>query len=65
MKLEKVGSNDRFISLGGNSLTALRITARINETVELDLPLSKVFELPTIREYAKYIETTIMQLMND
>ena len=65
LKLKKVGSNNHFISLGGNSLIALRITARINEEVQLNLPLNKVFELPTIREYAKYIETTIIALMNE
>lgn len=65
LKLEKVGSKDHFISLGGNSLAALRITARINEEVEIKFPLNKVFELPTIHQYAKYIEETLIKLLNE
>ena len=64
LRLKKVGVHDNFIALGGHSLAAIRVTARINEEVEAKFPLNKIFELPTIAEYAVYIEKTLMSLMD-
>ncbi|MCK0137087.1 amino acid adenylation domain-containing protein [Arenibacter sp. S6351L] len=63
--LDKIGMHDNFIALGGHSLAAIRVTARINEEVEMNFPLNKIFELPTIAEYAKYIEETLLTLMEE
>ncbi len=63
--LEKVSARDNFISIGGHSLAAIRVTARINEEVEMKFPLNKVFEFPTIAQYAKYLEETLIALMNE
>ncbi|MEM9363764.1 MAG: amino acid adenylation domain-containing protein [Bacteroidota bacterium] len=64
LKLKQVGAQDNFISLGGHSLAAIRVSARAKEEFELDVPLNKVFEFPTISSYAKHVEETIMDLMN-
>ena len=61
--LPRIGVHDDFIALGGHSLAAIRVTARINEAIEVDFPLSKVFEYSTIAEYAGFIETTLTQLL--
>lgn len=63
--LDKIGIHDNFIALGGHSLAAIRVTARVNEEVEMTFPLNKIFELPTISEYAKYIEETLLTLMEE
>ncbi|MDO6819760.1 amino acid adenylation domain-containing protein [Zobellia sp. 1_MG-2023] len=63
LKLNKVGVHDNFISLGGHSLAAIRVTARINEEIEYNFPLNKIFEMPTIAEYATYIEETLTSLL--
>jgi len=65
LQLKKVGVHDDFIALGGHSLAAIRVTARINEEIEVNFPLNKVFELPTISDYALYIEKTLTALMED
>jgi len=65
LQLKKVGVHDDFIALGGHSLAAIRVTARINEKIEINFPLNKVFELPTISDYALYIEKTLSALMED
>lgn len=65
LQLKKVGVYDNFIALGGHSLAAIRITARINDEIELNLPLNKIFELPTIAEYSGYIENTLMALLEE
>ncbi|MFS4492236.1 amino acid adenylation domain-containing protein [Maribacter sp. 2308TA10-17] len=63
LRLKQVGVQDDFITLGGHSLAAIRVTARINEEVEMKFPLNKIFELPTIAQYAKYIEETLVALL--
>ncbi|WP_400073580.1 amino acid adenylation domain-containing protein [Zobellia russellii] len=63
LKLNNVGVHDNFISLGGHSLAAIRVTARINEEIEYNFPLNKIFEMPTIAEYATYIEETLTSLL--
>ena len=63
LQLKKVGVHDDFIALGGHSLAAIRVTARINEEIEMNFPLNKVFEHTTIASYASYIEQTLTALL--
>ncbi len=63
LQLKKIGVYDDFIALGGHSLAAIRVTARINEELEVDFPLNKIFERSTIAEYAIFIEETLTELL--
>jgi len=65
LHLKQISVYDNFIALGGHSLAAIRVTTRINEEVEMNLSLNKIFEFPTIASYSKYIEETIMQLLEE
>ncbi len=65
LRLKQVSVHDNFIALGGHSLAAIRVTARINEEIEMKFPLSKIFELPTIAEYSNYLEETLTKLLNE
>ena len=42
-----------------------QLNARLNEELEMNLPLNKIFELPTISQYAKHIEGTILMLLEE
>ncbi|MGB3798736.1 MAG: phosphopantetheine-binding protein, partial [Lewinella sp.] len=63
LNLESVGRHDRFIDLGGHSLTAIRLSARISDAFELEIPLHRVFELPTIALQGEYLEETLSRLL--
>jgi acyl carrier protein len=63
LQLKSVGIHENFIALGGHSLAAIRVTARINSELQMNVPLNKVFTLPTIAEYAHFIELAIIELM--
>jgi acyl carrier protein len=63
--LTKIGVHDHFIELGGESLMAIQITTRINETFEFKIPLNKIFELQTIANIASYIEEKLIQLLQE
>ena len=65
LQIPQVGVDDNFIHIGGNSLGAIRILARINEAFQLDLLLNKVFEYPTIAEFGEFVEKTIEHLLGE
>ncbi|HTQ36348.1 MAG TPA: beta-ketoacyl synthase N-terminal-like domain-containing protein [Steroidobacteraceae bacterium] len=48
----EVGINDDFFELGGQSLIAVRVFQRIGKKYGVDMPLSTLFQAPTIAECA-------------
>ena len=55
LDVKQVGLHDNFFHLGGQSLTAARVVARLTETAGGAIPLRLLFEKPTIFELAKFI----------
>ena len=52
LELGEVGIHDNFFELGGHSLLATRVTSRVRERLQIDLPLRTFFESPTIASLA-------------
>jgi acyl-CoA synthetase (AMP-forming)/AMP-acid ligase II len=57
LDLERVGAHDNFFALGGDSLLATHVLARVHELMHLELEVSCLFESPTVAELAQHIET--------
>jgi acyl-coenzyme A synthetase/AMP-(fatty) acid ligase/acyl carrier protein len=51
-----IGVFDNFFDLGGHSLMAARVMARLREKARVDLPLRNLFERPTPAELAAAID---------
>ncbi|HXO42761.1 MAG TPA: phosphopantetheine-binding protein, partial [Thermoanaerobaculia bacterium] len=60
LKLDKVGIYDDFFALGGHSLNANQVLARVRELFEVELPVPSLFESPTIAGLAQAIARELM-----
>ncbi len=49
---DRVGVDDSFFHLGGDSLSAMRVIAAINKSFDADLPVRALFEAPTVAQLA-------------
>ncbi len=65
LQLNIIGIHDNFTALGGHSLAAIRVTARINDELQTSFTLGKVFELPTVYKYALYLEQQLTNMLGE
>ncbi|AKQ66396.1 Malonyl CoA-acyl carrier protein transacylase [Myxococcus hansupus] len=56
----EVGPDDDFLELGGNSLMAAQMLTRLRETFSVQLPLSALFEAPTVAGISARIEAMLL-----
>ena len=53
--LPAVGLEDNFFEMGGTSLIATVLLTKLNQTLNLSLPIATVFEYPTVRSMAEFL----------
>lgn len=53
--VKQVGVNDNFFDLGGHSLLAVRLVNKISKEQNISVPLSALFQSPTIGQLARFI----------
>ncbi len=53
--LERVGVDDSFFDLGGDSLSAMRMIAAVNRSLDAHLAVRTVFDAPTVAQLAPRI----------
>jgi len=53
--LDRLGIHDNLFELGGDSLMATRIVARVKTALQVELPLQALFDSPTVAQTASII----------
>ncbi len=54
--IEKIGVNDDFFQLGGDSLSGTQVMSRIRERFGMHLNVEALFEDPTVATFSRHIE---------
>ena len=55
LQVEQVAADDHFFLLGGNSIVATQVIARLREELKLELNLRLLFEAPTLGAFAAQV----------
>ncbi len=59
--IARVTADDDFFALGGNSLLALHLLARIEDEFDVTLPLQALFEAPTVTQLAEAVAASLAE----
>ncbi|WP_256640956.1 phosphopantetheine-binding protein, partial [Streptomyces murinus] len=56
----RVGVHDNFFEIGGNSLLAMKVSARLREALALDVPVRTMFVHPRLEQLADAVEALLV-----
>jgi hypothetical protein len=63
--VQQFGVHDSFFDLGGNSLLAAQAIGRANTALGIDLPLSALFDAPTVEQQALMIAQRLAERVDE
>jgi amino acid adenylation domain-containing protein len=55
LKVQNVGLDDNFFDLGGDSLLLVAVHSNLQKQLQVEIPLTELFEFSTIRKLAKHL----------
>jgi surfactin family lipopeptide synthetase A len=56
LKLQEVGTENRFLEVGGRSINAVQVVLRIRQAFQVELSVQSLFENPTLTELAHNVD---------
>ncbi|OZF39998.1 hypothetical protein CH296_01470 [Rhodococcus sp. 14-2496-1d] len=59
LSVERVGLDDDFFALGGNSLIATQVVSRLGAALDTQVPVRSIFESPTVLSLARAVESKV------
>lgn len=61
LKLERVGIDEHFLDLGGDSMLATLLVSRIRQELKLEISLRSLFDAPTVSDQAGLVLELLLQ----
>jgi acyl carrier protein len=58
--IPRVSVGDSFFDIGGNSLSALQVVARIRDAFEIAVPVRRIFAFPGLSDLAAQIDLELL-----
>ncbi len=58
---KQIGIHDNFFELHGHSLLAMQLLSRLRQIFQVNIPLAKLFESPTVAELAEVVESLLLE----
>ncbi len=55
LNLDRIGINDNFFTLGGDSIRGTQVIGRLQASLRVELPIVTLFKKPTVAELSKFI----------
>lgn len=65
LKIEKLSVTDNFFEIGGHSLRAIMLVSKIEKQLGVIIPLNIIFDKPTIKDIARYIDENANTYLNN
>lgn len=65
LKISSVGIHENFFEIGGHSLSAMEVTYHICQRFKTAVPLSALFQAPTVAELAKRVEEAVIRELEE
>jgi phthiocerol/phenolphthiocerol synthesis type-I polyketide synthase E len=59
--IAKIGVDDDFFELGGNSLVAVQLASRMRDHFQTELAIAVLFDNPTVRSLATVVEAALLE----
>ena len=56
LRVDRVGINDNFFAIGGDSILSIQIISRVRSAFGVEIPLPELFRTPTIKRLAEIVE---------
>ncbi len=60
LEIDEIGIHDPFLDLGGHSLQAMRIAARVQDEFGVEIPLAELFAAATVAEMAVVVTAALV-----
>jgi len=55
LRIDKVGLDDHFFEIGGDSLLSIRVHAQLTHKLSTDIPVTAMLQYPTVRTLARHL----------
>ena len=59
--VDRVGVDESFFDLGGDSLSAMRAVAAINTALDTNLAVTTIFDAPSVRSLSEQLDRHVGQ----
>jgi acyl carrier protein len=63
--ISRVSIRDNFFDLGGHSVIAVRLAARIGSEFGIALPVSRLFQALDIEQLAAFVDASLLSASSD